>query len=420
MVPKLPDLGTSLPSMKHRMADPIPPDAAMHVDVIDTLAALDALKSDWQALEARDPEGTVFLSFRWLRRAFAEHPNRWRVMAVHHQGTLVCIFPMKYRMRWSKSGNMLQSQIEAGGRLIWSEYTGFLCDPRHETQALALLARTLQGMPWSEFSLRYETSQRRARLFTDGFDKARYRLRWPGYLINGGETDNLICPQVTLPDTFEDYMQNCLSSNTRQKLRRFMRRHLDSGEVRITEADPSDFRICLRHMMRLWVAKWAPSKGERSARKVSANFAQVMIAAQEQGLLYMPVLWRGDQPLGVLGHVLDPRHRRMHFVIAGRDEGADAPYIGHLLHAHAIRWGIDNAYTLYDFCHGNEAYKYSFGATDRRVNYFTIWRRSGAGREMLFDPISAGEALEWSADFLNSGDTSRARRICAQLAEALP
>ena len=50
--------------------------------------------------------------------------------------------------------------------------------------------------------------------------------------------------------------------------------------------------------------------------------------------------------------------------IVGRDEDASEPFIGLLLHAHAIRWAIENNLRTYDLCHGNEPYKYSLGAID--------------------------------------------------------
>ncbi|UXX81849.1 GNAT family N-acetyltransferase [Roseovarius pelagicus] len=387
--------------------------------MIDTLTAFDRLERDWRALEVLDPEGTVFLSWAWLRQAFAANPDRWRVLGVKASGNYVGFFPLKYRVHWSRANNELHSEIEAGGRLLWSEYTGFLCDPAHEAQTIALIAHTLQGMPWSRLSLRYEASMRRARRFADAFGTDLFDVQWPEYRINRGETDNLLCPQVSLPQEFETYMQESLSRNTRQKLRRLMRNHLDTGEVEITNAGSDDFEDALHHLLEFWVSKWVPSKGAATAQKVAANYAQILRAAQSLGLLYMPILWRGETPLGVLGHILDPQMRRVHFIVAGRSEDADAPYVGHLLHAHSIRWAIENGYEIYDFCHGNEAYKYSFGATDNRVNYLTIRPRDTAALDQSFDPICNAEALRRALQYVEAGQNGRARTICARLADLL-
>ena len=117
--------------------------ASLVVDTIETWAEFRALKPDWQALETRDPQATVFLSWDWMAQAFRANPGRWRVVIVHSADRLICVLPLKYRVHWSSSARAFQSEIEAGGRLLWSEYTGFLCDPTFQAQALSLAAAQL-------------------------------------------------------------------------------------------------------------------------------------------------------------------------------------------------------------------------------------------------------------------------------------
>jgi len=394
------------------------PGSELVVEVIDTMTEFRAVKAAWQALEKRDPEGTVYLSWEWLMHAFAENPGRWRVLAVRRAdqpNTYVCLYPIKYRTHWSKSRSELQSELEAGGRLLWSEYTGFLCQPSYEETAIKLIARHIQSMPWVKLSLRYEVSENRARIFAESFPESDFKVSWLNYRINKGETDNLLCPQVKLPKNFEDYMATSLSTNTRQKLRRLSRKHLDTGDVRITETSQTTFTTNLKILLALWTQKWASNKGQNTAGNVASNYAQILAAAESLGLLYMPVLWRGDRPLGALGHVLDPEMKRVHFIVAGRDETANAPYVGHLLHAHSIKWAIENGYETYDFCHGNEAYKYSFGAEDVRANYFSIRRTTKVEPGTLFDPMSTAEAMKRTLSFIDAGKPDKARAVCTQI-----
>ncbi|MCA0869481.1 GNAT family N-acetyltransferase [Seohaeicola saemankumensis] len=391
--------------------------ASLVVDIIDTWAEFRALKPDWQALEARDPQATVFLSWDWLAQAFRDNPGRWRVVIVHGGDRLVCVLPLKYRVHWSNSARAFQSQIEAGGRLLWSEYTGFLCDPALEAQALQLVAARLRALPWSRLSLRYEDTPDRAARFLRAFPQADYSAKLAQYRINKGETDNLICPRVPLPDSFDDYLAALPSRGRRQKLRRAMRQLDSDADLRITRTTPATFDQDIAGLLRLWTAKWAPSKGPDVAARVAGNYRQVLQAALRLGNLHMPVLWRGDRMLGALGHVLDPHRHRLCFVVGGRDDAAADQSIGLMLHGAAIRWAIGAGQRNYDFCHGDEAYKFTYGARPERVNYLSVRRRSGTAPAARLDPIGRPEAMRRLLDFIETGDRDRAARACRQLLE---
>jgi len=387
-------------------------DAGFRLQSVETQAQMLALKSDWQNLEARDPEGTVYLSWDWLAATFSAHPGRWRVLIAWRGGQMVCAFPMKLRLHWSNSRQQLQTEIEAGGRLIYSEYTGFLCDPAHQDGALSAIARHLQNLPWVRLSLKYEDSTARAAAFMAAFPDAQFRSRKKDYFINAGSTDNLVCPRVALPPDYEAYLDG-LGRNMRQKMRRFSRKYLDSGVLRLTWAD--DAGAGIEHLLRLWLVKWLPSKGEIKARKSASTYRKKLTQAADLGLLRMPMLWQQDRCLGVLGHVLDPRHRRIHFIVAGRDETMAGNYIGPLLHAQSVRWGIENDYRSYDLCHGDEPYKIGYGATATRVNYVSIRRRNLTSSGAYLDPVCTPRAMTRVIDFLERDQPDKALKVSRQL-----
>ena len=391
--------------------------ASLVVDTIETWAEFRALKPDWQALETRDPQATVFLSWDWMAQAFRANPGRWRVVIVHSADRLICVLPLKYRVHWSSSARAFQSEIEAGGRLLWSEYTGFLCDPTFQAQALSLAAAQLRTLPWSRLSLRYEDTPDRAAMFLRAFPEAEYSARLSEYRINKGETDNLVCPRVPLAPTFDDYLAAIPSRGRRQKLRRAMRQLDGDGDLRITLTTPATFERDVAGLLRLWTAKWVPSKGQDVADRVAGNYREVLQAALRLGQLHMPVLWRGDRMLGALGHVRDPHRQRLCFIVGGRDEGAADQNIGLMLHGAAIRWAIGAGQRTYDFCHGDEAYKFTYGARPERVSYLTVRRRSGTAPAARFDPIGRPEAMRRLLGFIEAGDRDRAARACRQLLE---
>lgn len=391
--------------------------AGVRVKTTDTLEGLRALRSAWERLEKEDTEGTVFLSWAWLIQAFTGTTGRWRVITAWAGDDLVAVLPLKYRVHWSKTRTEFQTEVEAGGRLLWSEYTGFLCDPAHEEPAIKAIASHLQQMPWVKLSLRYVASERRVNAFVRAFPQSMYRAKFKSYRINQGETDNLLCPQVQLPNTYDDYLRDCLSRNARQKIKRFERKFLDSGELNFTATGNPVGDI--DGMLALWQAKWAKVKGAGTASQVAGNYRQVLMAAQALGLLYLPVLRQGDRMLGALGHILDPCHKRMHFIVAGRDEQAKGNHIGALLHSQSIRWAADNGYGIYDFCHGNERYKYGYGAKDVQAFYLSVRPRELREPGAHLDALSHKEALARVLSFIEDGLTDRAAAGARQLLEQL-
>ncbi|PCJ08305.1 MAG: hypothetical protein COB16_08250 [Rhodobacteraceae bacterium] len=382
-------------------------DLGLRLEISETQAQMQALQSAWQDLEHRDPEGTVYLSWDWLAATFSAYPGRWRVLTAWRGGQMVCAFPMKLRLHWSTSHQELQTEIEAGGRLIYSEYSGFLCDPLYQDAALAAIAQHLQTLPWVRLSLKYEDSNTRAATFMAAFPDAQFRSRNKDYFINAGSTDNLICPRVVLPQSYEVYLDG-LGRNMRQKMRRFSRKYLDSGALRLTWAEASDAAAGIEQLLQHWLVKWTPSKGKTKARKSARTYRRMLTQAADLGLLRMPMLWQGERCLGALGHVIDPRHRRIHFIVAGRDEAVEGNFIGPLLHAQSVRWGIENGYATYDLCHGDEPYKFGYGAVATRVKYFSIRRRNLSPSGTYLDPICAPQALSRVIEFLQEDQPEEA------------
>jgi hypothetical protein len=70
---------------------------------------------------------------------------------------------------------------------------------------------------------------------------------------------------------------------------------------------------------------------------------------------------------------------------------------------------------VYDLCHGDEAYKYSLGATDKRIQHLTIRRRSRVEGGRL-DPMNLADGLETIIELLDDDRVDDAASACRQLA----
>ncbi|WP_406648503.1 GNAT family N-acetyltransferase [Aliisedimentitalea scapharcae] len=391
-------------------------DDSLRVFSFDTLDRMKRIREDWQLLERRDPEATIFLSWRWMAAAFAANPGRWRVIAVYHAGRLVAVLPLKLRVHWSQTRARLQTEIEAGGKLVGSEYTGFLCDPEWQDLALREMAQHVQTMPWSELSIRYVESQDRASTFMAAFPRAAFSTRWREYKINQGQIDNLLCPRIDLPPTHNLFLA-MLKRNTRRQIRLATKRGLETGEMRVTWPEGGELKEAIRILLRLWMQQWEPSKGREAAFVTSRNYLHGLGTAYRMGTLRMPVLWKGDRPIATLGNVLDPARKRMHVLVTGRDVTLEDNFVGLLLHSENIRWAIENGIKVYDFGHGNEPYKHRFAAQDVPVHFLSVRRRDVAQVTDTLDPACVPMGLERVVAYLENDKIERGLEISRQLAE---
>ncbi len=390
--------------------------ASLHLTVIDDLARLAAFKPAWDALHTRDPVVGIFMSYDWLISGFRANPGRWRVFVVADvQGNPLCIFPAKTRVHWSQSAQEFQTEIEAAGRLSWGEHTGFICDPAQEAPALAHLAQALRALPWKTFAIRYETTGRRARLFAEAMGEG-FTHRFRDYRINRGQTNNLIGLKTPLPRSFDSFLAEGLSANTRQKIRRYRRKFIDNGIYTIRSATPDTSERDIAGMLQNWALTWAGNKGLDDTLLIAERYARALLNAEALGALYLPTLWQGERMLGGLAHVIDREAGVAHFLLSGRDPEAGDPAIGILLHAQAIEWAIGQGLQTYDFGHGDQPYKYSFGAQE--VESFNLEVRRH-GQERIFDPCGIKLALERLHAFARAGQLERVQNGSAQLLKVL-
>ena len=391
----------------------------MRVDVIETPEAFEQLQRSWNRVQEADRDAGYFLSWEWLAVVFRANRGRWRVLAARPEDeplNYVAFLPLRLDVRWSQSRAEFATKLEAAGRLSWAQYTGFVCMPDREEEALAALAAALRTLPWSHARLtNWLVSDRRRALFLSTFAADEYEVSIEDRVRAEGKIDNRVCPFVPLPDSYEEYLSTRVSANTRQKIRRFSRKVEQSADLQLTPTSPDHFEEHLDALLELWLRKWAPVRGQGSAERAVRKYRKILGQSLECDAVFMPMLWSGGTLLGGLVHLVDRRKGAVHFIVAGRDEAASEPSIGLVLHAYSIRWAIDNKMRLYDVCHGNETYKYSLGAIDKRIEHLTIRRRSRVEGGRL-DPMNLADGLETIVEFLAAGRVDDAVSACRQLA----
>ncbi len=392
----------------------------MRIDIIDGLQAFAELRPAWEAVYDADPEAQFFLSWTFLSGHFRSLSDSWFVLAARpdeNRSDYVAFFPLRIRTAERKDGGFFNHVFMAGNYV--ADYTGLICRPEFEEQAIPALASCVRQLNWTE--LHFENvmvSQRRFELFVQRFAKHDFELRELDRRKPDG-IDNSICPVATLGADWDAYLDNKLSASTRQKIRRLLRQLDESTDFRITHATAETIDRDIDILFRFWVERWGAGKGKRLARIVKTHRAALKTACAA-GSLFMPVLWKEDRPLGVLASLMDERKKAVLFLIGARDETFNSPPPGVLLHAHSIRHAIANGYTTYDFLRGNEPYKYSFGAEERRIKSFCIRTKDGKNIGNRLAPKSLPQVFRRALALHKQGQLVAAERAYREILEVDP
>jgi CelD/BcsL family acetyltransferase involved in cellulose biosynthesis len=338
------------------------------IDVIGSFHRFCELRDAWEAVYAADPEAQFFLSWTWMEQWLKALKTQWFILAAKSKAgasDYVAFFPLRLRAKTP------HSEITMAGNRA-ADYTGFICAPEFQKHAIPAFAKHIRKLNWAIFNLEFiRASNERIGLFLEYFPRENFYVNNFEKFNKKDNTNNYICPYVKLPSDWDAYLNTCLSSNTRQKVRRFLRKVDNSEEYRITHATEATIEQDVETLLHFWTLRWGDRKGD--GLKSIRNIVRVMLMhCVEKGLLFLPVLWNGDKPLGALASLVDMEKRSLLFYVGGRDKACNNPPPGFVLHAYSIRHAINNGFATYDFLRGNEPYKYSFGADECHIRHIVI------------------------------------------------
>ena len=391
----------------------------MHIDVIDDYESFLGFKDEWETVYAADPEAQHFLSWTWMSKWLESAISEWVVFAVRETpdaGAYQAFLPLRIRAFPAKNGTVYTEVWMAAQGV--ADYVGFICRPEAEDAAIPALAERAKELKWNSLNLQcFSASEKRAKLWTDVFPRSHFKLKKVSSTNNEEGYDNSVCPYVRLPDDWDIYLINQVSANTRQKIRRFLRKVEASDTYQITLSNADTLERDYEILNKLWTDKWGERKGE-VATEIFYNIRKTMLFHNEaHGSLFMPILWQDEKPIAVLGSLVDPIKKSMLFVLAGRDEKARGVPSGLVLHAYSIRHAIEIGLKTYDFLRGNEPYKYSFGPEERSINYLFIERKVGSKQ---LDPRCVGSAIRIIRNIQARGHLIEAERGFRQILKVEP
>jgi CelD/BcsL family acetyltransferase involved in cellulose biosynthesis len=397
----------------------------VQIDLIEGRQAIAALREPWLDVYRADPEANYFLSFDWLFGSPRGAGHDSFVLAARSPGNdaglgneagHVAFLPI--RLNTERDNGLFHNELNLCGNFN-SDYTGFICRPEFEDEAIPAFAAMLGRLRWRRLRLlNFAASDRRTRLFLKRFSSEVVELKHLS-TRNPDGTENGICPYATLSGDWDEFLAQKVSSNTRQKIRRFLRQVEGSDSFQFSHATDATFGRDLDTLIRLWSERWGANKGRRLGA-IQKNVRRMLGHALETGTLFMPILWHEGRPVCTLAILVDDEKKAYNFYIGARDDAFRRPPAGLVLHSYAIRHAISRGFVKYDFLRGNEPYKYIFCSDEGRIRSLLISTRNGGNLGGTLDRRCLHYVRRRAGEFYQSGDLASAMSSCAQVLEADP
>lgn len=358
----------------------------MRIEIIETIERLFEMELDWDELYQADPHAHLYLSSDFLGAVAIRTAGRFRFLtAWSDDHRCVGLLPLVVQIRWNKERRCLTNVLDMLGHVFDADYTGILCEPEYELEVCRAFAAQVSQMAFERIILNYFSGPvRRLNAFTSAFDSAFFATRANEHLINDGQTNNLICPHVDLPDRFSDYLAS-LSANSRQKIKRLLRQLDSDSSLTIKKTRPETYTQDVTILSKLWFLRHAEQKGQKRATRLAELSKEVVMLGLANGMVYLAILWRDGKPIAAQANYVDKVKRQVLFHMAGRDDTVRDLSAGLMLQAHCIRWAIANGFKRYDLTIGNEPYKYSLGGVDRTINSAEVFTRTGTNTTATLD-----------------------------------
>lgn len=327
--------------------------------VITTADAFARLADDWRELHAASDADPVFLSWDW-QSSWLRHLGAARtphVVVVREAGRVTAIAPFVERaptLRRLQPSRVLEFM---GTGLVGSDYLDLIVRRGHETAAVRALATHCRSeavtLELSHTDARGSHAARLAAALTDD--------DWTG-VAEGVE----VCPVVDLAGHDWDSYLATLGSAHRYNVRRRLRKLERSFDVRFERAtDEPTRQAFLADLVRLHRARRADLGGsdgldDDAAVAFHDEYTRAALAA---GVLRLTRLSLDGVPVASV-YGLQAGGRR-YFYQSGFDPAFAKHSIGLVAVADSIRGALADGAREYDFLHGDESYKYHWGAVDR-------------------------------------------------------
>jgi hypothetical protein len=339
----------------------------VNVTAISDIKQFDGLKDNWDAVYAADPDATVFVSWAWLR-GWIEHTSYdWLALVIQPDACSPFVAAMVIGLEQAgKNRNGVHYSLHMGGH-PFSDHTGFVCLPDRVAEAIPAFADFIKNhLQWNECNLK-KVFDPRLDIFLRCFSPKKYRLQ---------ELKASSSPQISLPDTWDHYLQNVLSSNIRHNLKRYPKRLESLENFRVTQPQADTIDVHIETLLALWKSRWRLTADDVfmgvNLEDTINIFRSVLLRCFNDRYLRMQMLWQGDVPIAGSVIFLDGKKHYYIFYLLAVNHDFTKLYPGIVITGYEIRYAIENGFRVFDFGLGDEDYKFSFCAQERMARNITV------------------------------------------------
>ncbi len=326
----------------------------MLVEIIDSIQQFDELETDWNNIYASDPHTQIFLSWSWLRGWLEFVPNEWYILAIRPKPDLpyIAFFPLAMRsFQWANLN--VYRALQTCAHPV-ADYTGFICEPEYEQDAIKSFALYIdRELQWDIFHFK-DIQDPRLDIFVKHFSESEFEV-----IIEPGTT----CPYISLPNEWEEYLQNFISRKPRKNLRNSLNKIEKNSDFTFSSIQVDNLENQITVLLNLWQIKW----GQQS-ELVLNTYRNVFRRCAKNNSLWIDILWDKEIPVAATGIYVE----RDKSVIYGQVTGFNPEYSklspGRVMMAYSIKKAIENKFKLYDFLRGDLDYKISLLGAQKRSN----------------------------------------------------
>lgn len=335
----------------------------MFVHRIDTLDEFEAVKSNWQSVYASDSHAHIFSSWAWLRGYIQSTTFSWMALAVKADPNLDAYCGFLFLTLESKALTAWRI-LRLGGSPL-ADYTGFVCSPELEKQALTAAAEYItSNLGWDQLHL-WDVKDPRLKDFLKTLSATRFTIT---------ANENIPCPYIELPDSWDEFLLTKLSKTVRKKVRRRTQQNADLPGFRIEETNRDNLQAQIDTIFELWSKKWQ-QPADQGLRPI---FEQLFDA----GALWLASHWDGNTPMAALAGFVDLEKGVFYAFMGAYNSEYEKLSPGIVLDGASMRFAIENGLFRYDYLRGDHEYKFRWGAEQRSVPRIEITRNTARSAAM--------------------------------------
>jgi len=347
----------------------------MQIEIINSIKQFDKLEKNWNNIYTLDSHAQIFLSWSWLRGWLELAPHDCFILAVRAKpnSPYVAFFPLAMRsLQWANVN--VYRALQTCAHPV-ADYTGFICEPEYEQDAIRNFALYIhQNLQWDVFHIK-DIQDPRLNIFLEHFSQVDFQLT---------SNQGVACPYISLPDTWEEYLQNSISRKPRKNLRNSLNKIEKNSDFNFTSIQTDNLDKQIEVLFELWQIKWG-----KQPESILNTYRNVFRKCAESNSLWIDILWDKTTPVAATGMYIDSNKK----VVYGQMTGFNPEYSklspGRAMMAFSIKKAIENQFKIYDLLRGDLDYKISLlGAEKRWNNDFKIVRNNLRANTIRFAQYS--------------------------------